>query len=78
MRPEECVVVGDTTSDMGMGRNGNAGLVVGVLSGSGKRKQLVESGAHLILPDIGMLRGSLRSGSSPKDFLKMPILVKSN
>ncbi len=31
--PEECLVVGDTSADMGMGVHGRAGLVVGVLTG---------------------------------------------
>ncbi len=53
--PENCVVVGDTSADIGMGRNGNAKLIVGVLTGSGTREHLLENGAHLVLPDISFL-----------------------
>lgn len=53
--PSECIVIGDTSSDTGMGRNGGAGLVVGVLTGSGTEKQLIETGAHVVLPNIGYL-----------------------
>jgi len=53
--PEKCVVVGDTTADAGMGKNGNAGLVVGVLTGSGTPNQLMNEGAHILLSDVGKL-----------------------
>jgi len=58
--PHECLVVGDTSSDMGMGVNGGAGLVVGVLTGSGTKKQLFDTGAHVVLPNIGHLEDLLR------------------
>lgn len=51
--PHDCIVVGDTTSDTGMARAAQAGFCVGVLTGSGTVDQLLESGAHLILPDVG-------------------------
>jgi Predicted phosphatases len=53
--PHECIVVGDTSADMGMGQNSNAGLIVGVLSGSGTANQLFENGAHLVVPDVSYL-----------------------
>ncbi len=56
MKTEECVVVGDTSADCGMGRNGNAALIVGVLTGSGTATQLLETGAHIVLPDISFLK----------------------
>ena len=55
--PQDCIVVGDTSADVGMGRNIKAGLVVGVLSGSGTADQLFEEGAHIVIPDIGYLIG---------------------
>ena len=53
--PENCVVVGDTNADTGMGKNGNAKLVVGVLTGSGTKEHLLETGAHVVVPDIRFL-----------------------
>ena len=53
--PEECIVVGDTSSDTGMGKNSNAGLVVGVLSGSGTKGQLLSTGAHIVVPNVDYL-----------------------
>ena len=38
-----------------MGRNSNAGLVVGVLSGSGTKEHLLETGADIVLEDVGDL-----------------------
>ncbi|CAB9497377.1 haloacid dehalogenase-like hydrolase [Seminavis robusta] len=51
--PQHCIVVGDTSSDTGMARAANAGFCVGVLTGSGTTSQLLDTGAHLILPDVG-------------------------
>ncbi len=58
--PHECLVVGGTSSDMGMGINGGAGLIVGVLTGSGTKQQLLDTGAHVVLPNIGHLEHLLR------------------
>ena len=55
--PQECIIVGDTSADTGMGRNSNAGLIIGVLSGSGTADHLFEKGAHVVLPDISYLIG---------------------
>lgn len=54
--PEECIIVGDTSADTGMGRNANAALIVGVLTGSGTTEQLLKTGAHIVLPDISYLK----------------------
>lgn len=51
--PQDCIVVGDTSSDMGMARAANAGFCIGVLTGSGTTEQLLETGAHMILPGVG-------------------------
>ncbi len=40
VNPADAVVIGDTDVDMEMGRNGGAGMVVGVLSGIGTRLNL--------------------------------------
>ncbi len=58
--PHDCLVVGDTSSDMGMGINGGAGLIVGVLTGSGTKQQLLHTGAHAVLPNIIHLEHLLR------------------
>ena len=55
VQPHECIVVGDTIADTGMARKAGAGLCIGVLSGSGERQQLMKTGAHLILSDVGAL-----------------------
>ena len=64
--PHECMVVGDTSSDMGMGLNGGAGLIVGVLTGSGTKQQLLDTGALIVLPNIGHLEDLLRSLPPPE------------
>jgi phosphoglycolate phosphatase-like HAD superfamily hydrolase len=53
LTPQDCIVVGDTTSDSGMARNAKAGLCIGVLTGSGTATQLMETGANVILPHVG-------------------------
>lgn len=55
MKPSECIVVGDTTSDTGMAKAAGAGYMVGVLTGSGTTEQLMADGAHLVLPNVGFL-----------------------
>ena len=61
LKPEDCIVVGDTTGDTGMARNANAGLCVGVLSGSGAADQLLETGADIVLPNVGHIPDLLLS-----------------
>jgi len=63
------VVVGDNRHDMEMGRNANAGLCVGVLTGTSSRADL-EDIADVVLDDISALPGLLQSpqattGKSP-------------
>jgi phosphoglycolate phosphatase-like HAD superfamily hydrolase len=53
VNPNQCIVVGDTTSDTGMAQNAGAGFCIGVLTGSGTADQLKATGAHLILPHVG-------------------------
>ena len=53
--PQECIIVGDTIGDTGMARNAKAGLCIGVLSGSGTEQQLIETGANIIIPNVGHL-----------------------
>ena len=55
---DSVVVVGDNRHDIEMGRNGQAGLCVGVLTGTSTRAEL-ESIADLVLDDIGGLPGVL-------------------
>eukprot|EP00122_Pirum_gemmata_P001330 Pgem_evm1s1190 len=52
VKPGECIVVGDTLSDTGMAKAAKAGLMVGVLSGTGTRKQLTNDGAHVLLDNV--------------------------
>ena len=53
--PQDCIVVGDTSADIGMGRNANAGLIVGVLTGTGTAEYLMHNGADAIIPNIEYL-----------------------
>jgi phosphoglycolate phosphatase len=48
----ELAVVGDTASDIESGLRAGAGLVAGVLTGSGSREELERAGAPHILDDI--------------------------
>ena len=63
--PSECMVVGDTSSDTQMGLRGGAGYVVGVLTGSGTEDQLLQTGANVVLPNIGYLDKLLLLSSKP-------------
>ena len=51
---ESIVVVGDNRHDIEMGRNANAGLCVGVLTGTSTRSEL-ESIADIVIDDISSL-----------------------
>lgn len=53
MLPQDCIMVGDTNADTGTARAAKAGFCVGVLTGSGTAEQLLDTGAHLILPHVG-------------------------
>lgn len=54
LNPTEVIVVGDNSHDIEMGRNANAGLCVGVLTGTSTRDEL-EKIADVVLNDIGEL-----------------------
>jgi phosphoglycolate phosphatase len=54
LQPEEVIVVGDNSHDIEMGRNAQAGLCVGVLTGASTRNEL-ESLADIVFDDIGGL-----------------------
>jgi phosphoglycolate phosphatase len=58
---EAVVVVGDNRHDIEMGRNANAGLCVGVLTGTSERADL-EAIADVVLDDIGGLPDYLEAG----------------
>lgn len=45
-------VVGDTASDMLAGRRSGAGLIIGVLSGTGTRSQLLAAGADEVVASV--------------------------
>ena len=62
--PEDCVIVGDTSADTGMGRNANAGMIVGVLTGTGTHDYLLNHGADTIIPNIQYLSQAIASFSS--------------
>lgn len=49
LKPEECVMVGDTTVDIISARRAGA-WAIGVLCGFGEEKELWRAGAHLVLP----------------------------
>ncbi|MCP4334300.1 MAG: HAD family hydrolase [Gammaproteobacteria bacterium] len=54
LQSDAVVVVGDNCHDIEMGRNANAGLCVGVLTGTSSRAEL-ESIADIVLDDISAL-----------------------
>lgn len=54
LQPSEIVVVGDNSHDIDMGRSAGAGLVIGVLSGTGDAATL-EPIADVCLADVGAL-----------------------
>lgn len=62
IKPAEVIVVGDNCHDIEMGRNANAGLCVGVLTGASTRDEL-EAIADIVLDDIAGLPDLLKSGA---------------
>ena len=62
IKPAEVIVVGDNRHDIEMGRNANAGLCVGVLTGASTRDEL-EAIADIVLDDIAGLPDLLKSGA---------------
>jgi phosphoglycolate phosphatase len=56
VRPQECLMIGDTTVDMRAGKAAGA-QTVGVLCGFGEAPELKQLGADLILETTGDLTG---------------------
>jgi phosphoglycolate phosphatase-like HAD superfamily hydrolase len=61
---DELAVVGDTASDVESGLRAGAGLVAGVLTGSGSSESLSAAGAPHILDSIGGLVQLIGLGSA--------------
>ena len=61
LAPAEVAVVGDNLHDLGMGRRAGAGLVVGVLTGTGERAELAAHADHVLdgIQDLEALLDSL-------------------
>ena len=55
LKPEEVAVVGDATSDMDFGKNGNCGYLIGVMTGNKDKEGLIKHGANIIYDDIYQL-----------------------
>ncbi|MBN2500010.1 MAG: HAD family hydrolase [Anaerolineales bacterium] len=60
--PENCLMIGDTTVDMRAGKAAGA-QTVGVLSGFGAERELLRTGADLILPSVAELPSVLLENS---------------
>lgn len=60
VRPDECLMIGDTTVDMRAGKSAGA-QTVGVLCGFGEEPELLQMGANLILKNTSELAGVLAS-----------------
>lgn len=58
VKPEECLMVGDTTVDMRAGKSAGA-QAAGVLCGFGEKEELLRFGADLILETTSDLAGEL-------------------
>jgi phosphoglycolate phosphatase len=58
VKPEECLMIGDTTVDMRAGKSAGA-QTVGVLCGFGEEPELVKMGAGLILKNTSDLANVL-------------------
>lgn len=63
VKPEDCLMIGDTTVDIRAGRSAGAGTV-GVLCGFGDERELARAGADFILPTTADLVGLLLSKAS--------------
>lgn len=62
--PHRCVMVGDTTPDIRSARAAGA-WAVGTLSGFGERDELVQAGAHIVLPSVAYLERILPLDNLP-------------
>ncbi|SMF53885.1 phosphoglycolate phosphatase [Tistlia consotensis] len=66
LEPAAVCVVGDNLHDLEMGRDAGAGLLVGVLTGTGTRAVL-DAVAHLVLDSIEQLEAALEDRLAPVD-----------
>jgi phosphoglycolate phosphatase-like HAD superfamily hydrolase len=64
VKPDECLMIGDTTVDMRAGKSAGA-QTVGVLCGFGEELELLRMGADLILKTTAELMNTLKT-NSPK------------
>jgi len=64
VKPEECLMVGDTTVDMRAGKSAGA-QTVGVLCGFGEEPELLKMGARLILKNTSELADTLLKAPKP-------------
>jgi N-acetyl-D-muramate 6-phosphate phosphatase len=64
--PQQCLMVGDTTVDIKAGRRAGA-WTCGVLCGYGERRELEQSGAHIILDNTAMLDELLLGPDDPDE-----------
>jgi len=60
VKPEECLMIGDTTVDMRAGKSAGA-QTVGVLCGFGEEPELLQMGADLILKSTSELMNTLNT-----------------
>jgi len=65
VKPEECLMIGDTTVDMRAGKSAGA-QTVGVLCGFGEEPELVKMGASLILKNTSDLADVLLKTPKPE------------
>ena len=68
----ELAVVGDTASDIESGLRAGAGIVAGVLTGSGTQEALLAAGAPHILPAITGLTGLVGLGPALTEPVRSP------
>lgn len=59
LKPEHCVMIGDSVHDLGVAESSGAAMAVGVLTGPATRQDLLDHADH-ILPSIGDLPELLR------------------
>jgi len=64
IKPDECLMIGDTTVDMRAGKSAGA-QTVGVLCGFGEEPELRKFGANLILKNTGELADVLNKNPKP-------------
>jgi len=65
IKPEECLMIGDTTVDIRAGKSAGA-QTVGVLCGFGEEPELVKMGANMILMNTSDLTKVLINNNHPK------------